>query len=1190
MTEAPANQGEEFLRLARDKGLLSPDQVRECIRISAQLEEIGMPEDIPDIAVKKGFLSEADKKAVLKELAHEEEAFPFEIGEEIGQGAIGVVYKAKQKSLDRPIALKMLKQEFAQDATLVGQFLTEARSSAKFNHVNVVQGLDAGPYKATYYFAMELVEGPPLEEILRKRKLKVNEAVSIAIQTARALEYAEKVGVVHRDIKPDNILVARDGTTKVCDLGMARLSVSEDVIKAGLAVGTPYYMSPEQARGSTDVDIRSDIYSLGATLYHALTGEPPFKGKKTQDVLRSQLTETVRDPREINPKVPGDLAKIIAKMMAKDPRHRYGHPKDVQRDLELFSAGKPPKYALDFAAESTVALRRDVKRAAKQYLPYALGAGLLVVVVTAAVLLFGGGEPSGPPLPPLPPDAGRPEPPTDVVVTPDRSGDEPEMSKAEKHWKYVLSLIADHPDDDERNIDLLKSAIEETKGTEYAEAAQKKIDAIVKRRQDEVRAETDKIKGAVEALLAADKISEARDRVGELIPPAESRRELVRLRQELYQNIDRKIADVWKPYSDRYEKELERLRFKEARGVLKDLADHPVRQLRDRAKEALKKIDDAEKAEEKRKAEAARRAAEERREQVDTAREDLKVEIAWALTKRDLEKAKDAIRQGKADYAELGDFLDICGLFPSHIENTIELATETLAASAGTVTITWRGQKLKGKVASRQGETIYLATTDGMQLPIRVQDTDVSEILLLAGLPKKDDKQTYLVAASVSMAYGDNERARRQLALLEGSKEAAVLAELLDAAEKVAFNEEALALLGRADTSFDNESWGVAETLYRKAAMEYREAAAVKKRMGDISSRVYRCFAQGEDPWKNIYAANVEVIGPAVLRLTYDFAGNRKAMSDWNRHEVKASWTGNGVRLESEGDKEARYTCGAYLTYALAFSTEGHFKKAADNNWMGFIAGQRYYRFWLNGGGSVWAIAVPDDWKDQKKKHNYNTPAVADKPVSASMRMEKDKSVLYWEKDVVDSMDYSGPGMPIAVNFRGEYTMRKAVIDGTVDPATIKQLILRYHLEAAKDLENGVDYSYFASRKFEDPVGNEARLNMDFKFDGKPVKDAPEDGFSIRMTGQLLIPEDGEYIFYSMGNGTFRLFLQGKPVLLRRGDAQAESKALKLKRGVVPVVAEYIDAGGDAISRLEWSGPDMEKRPVPPIALLRNKK
>jgi serine/threonine protein kinase len=260
----------------------------------------------------------------------------FRLLRRLGQGAMAVVYKAQQLSLDRPVALKILFPHVAANPKLRERFYREARILGQLDHPNIVQGYAVGEENGLHYCAMEFVDGESLQRWLaRLGRLSVGDAVHIALACARALDYAHGLGLIHRDVKPDNILITRQGQVKLTDLGMVK-QLDEDLslTQTGHGVGTPWYMPLEQARNAKETDARSDIYALGCTLYHALTGRPPFFSTTLIDLIREKQIGTFPPARQFNPEIPERLDLIIAKMAAKLPQHRYQNCAEVIRELQ----------------------------------------------------------------------------------------------------------------------------------------------------------------------------------------------------------------------------------------------------------------------------------------------------------------------------------------------------------------------------------------------------------------------------------------------------------------------------------------------------------------------------------------------------------------------------------------------------------------------------------------------------------------------------------------------------------------------------------------------------------------------------------------------------------------------------------------------------------------------------------------
>jgi serine/threonine-protein kinase len=271
----------------------------------------------------------------------------FQLLKRVGSGGMGTVYRAKQLSMDRIVAVKILKPNLARDRKFLERFKEEAKAAAKLNHPNVVQAIDAGEAEGYFYFAMEFVDGETMHRLmLREGLIDEKKGVQIALDIAHALSHAHLHGIVHRDIKPGNIMLAKEGLTKLCDLGLAQLrEVGADTSGRGPAVGTPYYISPEQAQGYQNVDCRSDIYSLGATLYRALAGCPAFDAPTRPEILEKHVHAPLPWPKDHNPALSDTICYIIAKMMMKKPEERYQTPDELAEDLERLKRGEPPKTA-----------------------------------------------------------------------------------------------------------------------------------------------------------------------------------------------------------------------------------------------------------------------------------------------------------------------------------------------------------------------------------------------------------------------------------------------------------------------------------------------------------------------------------------------------------------------------------------------------------------------------------------------------------------------------------------------------------------------------------------------------------------------------------------------------------------------------------------------------------------------------
>ena len=238
----------------------------------------------------------------------------------------------------------------AQNKEFIKRFDREAKIAAKLSHNNIVNAIDAGEVAGHHYFVMEYVEGGTIKDELDKCQVfEEKNALRIVLAVAEALKHAHQRGLIHRDIKPENVILTKDGNVKLADLGLARLTADEkwSMSEAGMAIGTPYYISPEQVRGQVDVDIRADIYSLGATLYHMVTGRVPYDGETPTDVMRKHVdkNQVLTPPDHLNTNLSSGLGMVVETMMSKNRENRYRNPDDLILDLKCLMAGDSPMIA-----------------------------------------------------------------------------------------------------------------------------------------------------------------------------------------------------------------------------------------------------------------------------------------------------------------------------------------------------------------------------------------------------------------------------------------------------------------------------------------------------------------------------------------------------------------------------------------------------------------------------------------------------------------------------------------------------------------------------------------------------------------------------------------------------------------------------------------------------------------------------
>lgn len=403
----------ELLDLVRKSGLYDGDSFDNHLSSIPELPE--QPVSTATMLVKHGLITKFQAKLLLLGKYRGFRIGPYAIKEQIGQGGMGAVYLAEHTTLSRNVALKVLTPGADTDTKLaVERFLREARSAAALDHPNIVRLHDVGQFGTTYYIVMELVEGDTLDKLVTKSgSLPCGKAVEYIAQAAAGLQHAYEKGFVHRDIKPQNLILSKDGTVKILDMGLARSSEERDKLTAnidiGAIVGTADYIAPEQAVNDPHVDIRADIYSLGATFYTLVTGRPPFGGNTTQKLVQHQVKDAPSLTR-LDKTLPKELADVVSRMMAKKKEQRFRTPADVIAALtpwlpnsgkivagltstEAGSAGQETME--NFVASSTKSLTKTLKLAVqdpkkKYILIGSVALGVMLFGALLGYLIFGG--------------------------------------------------------------------------------------------------------------------------------------------------------------------------------------------------------------------------------------------------------------------------------------------------------------------------------------------------------------------------------------------------------------------------------------------------------------------------------------------------------------------------------------------------------------------------------------------------------------------------------------------------------------------------------------------------------------------------------------------------------------------------------------------------------------------------------
>ncbi|RME76007.1 MAG: serine/threonine protein kinase, partial [Planctomycetota bacterium] len=341
-----------FLEAAVQLGYLDTQEAQRIYYYYQNLMQQGKKYTIAQITYSKGLLTEYQIQEIEKSITQKLAAYKtnikssfsqigipgYQFIRKIGEGGMGTVYEGVQTSLDRKVAIKILSPKLVQSREYIERIGREAKTLARLNHPNIVQAYDFGYQNGLYYLVMEYVDGESLDEAIhRGERFEPLEALHIVIQVAQALKEAYRNKLLHRDIKPANIMRTKQGEVKLCDLGLAKemdLKDQREMTSTSQAMGTPVYMSPEQCRGDQDIDIRSDIYSLGATFYHLVTGERPFDAPGIGGIFAQILSNHVPNAKIANPKVSFAMAKMISRMMAKDRDKRPQNPEQLIEELE----------------------------------------------------------------------------------------------------------------------------------------------------------------------------------------------------------------------------------------------------------------------------------------------------------------------------------------------------------------------------------------------------------------------------------------------------------------------------------------------------------------------------------------------------------------------------------------------------------------------------------------------------------------------------------------------------------------------------------------------------------------------------------------------------------------------------------------------------------------------------------------
>ena len=300
-------------KLIVQQGFATAEEVHDCEQFQRELlnrDDTNTPRSLGDLLVANGFITQRQLdrlRASILAKGDVQEIPGFQITKRLGTGAMATVYLAKQLSLDRMVAIKVLPRQYTDNPQFVERFYAEGRAAAMLNYPNIVGALDVGRAGDYHYFVMEYVQGRTVhDDLTQHKRYSETEALDIVIQVTRALDHAHQAGLIHRDVKPKNIIITPKGVVKLADMGLARSLSDREAAEAeqGKAFGTPHYISPEQIRGERNIDFRADIYGLGATFYHMVTGQVPFDAPNPSAVMQKHLKKRIGSarPHQSHPK------------------------------------------------------------------------------------------------------------------------------------------------------------------------------------------------------------------------------------------------------------------------------------------------------------------------------------------------------------------------------------------------------------------------------------------------------------------------------------------------------------------------------------------------------------------------------------------------------------------------------------------------------------------------------------------------------------------------------------------------------------------------------------------------------------------------------------------------------------------------------------------------------------------------
>jgi hypothetical protein len=1193
-----------FTDLALERGYVSREQVDECIGIREKIRALGLEEKLPDIMVKKGYLAEADARRLEKALSGFRKLGNFEIVARIGQGSMGSVFKARQVSMDRFVALKILPPRLAKDPAYVERFLREARAVAKLNHVNIVQGIDVGEAGGYYYFAMEYVEGVTVRETLKsKGPYAEKAALEIIVQITRALDHAAKAGLVHRDIKPDNVIVTPAGVAKLLDLGIAKAMDTTD--ESGQRVGTPYYISPEQARGDANVDARSDIYSLGATLYHMVVGSPPFSGSSPEEIIRAHLTATVPNPREVRPGLSRNISRLIETMMAREAEERYQSAAELLGDLDKVMRGRPPSLGRATRMADAIAPGMEgggtartapVASVGKRRSPAVIAAMVALALVVAAgiaLLMVLREKPVKPtPLPvPQPPVVNVPTPtPTPTPGTDARS------LAAKEMLDYALKKAAENPNDHEGNIARLEKVVADTKGTAANLEAQAEIERLKVQLNAAIQKKWDAAWLAAEGKAKERRFVDAVSALNAGFP--DGYRQKYPAWAGSYGQAVKKLEEQAAQWVDGEEKRAADLvakgDFAKAREVVKAVSVAGTPGLNERIAGALAGIDKAEADYKKHQDDQAVKQQEELRRQRELAYGKFLRELYGKEAGGDFDAAEGYCRtaSGRPEFAAAKEDIQAEIKDLGEMRKAAADILVTLGAVRGSIRFTWNRQPMSARVLEFKDGRVWVSPGEGAEFPVTPTEMVASEVVEITGFGRNSPAN----AALYLTWRGDYPAARKFVEALTAGPSRDRNARRLDMLEHGLADFYADELIGKARAAHGTRNFAEFGRLMAELRAKYAMTKGFTAARGQLERLELDVALGGLDP--AMLSLGRTRVAAGGLGFAYDFAVDSAQVLDWRSSGDMWRWgqtifDRNGVDVFLTDDSR------------LMLRPAGDGRLAAS--WavpVDKLASAEFDVVWTNGHGSLGVGLVKTDlfgkdgnlrvWFPENGKP-YIRQGDQRKQAAAEAQLEKNRKYrvrleiagndvrlfLDGKELVSDTLTFNPAGSRLTLGAVGtEASFGAMQIVCQPDDAWLKRRVDLAARFRQADVKPGLLVDYFSDAAMTKKVISRMEPAAYAWWSLRaPAPGVPADNFGARFSGKLLVEKAGKYRLHLRADDDGKLLIDGKKVIEGRHNGSGEAD---LSAGFHDIVMTVADTGGAwAGTELSWETDGLERQVIP---------